>query len=407
MDREVTDLGGGFTARRLSLDQYRAACARLEGRIFGGGWGYAFGPPHKSSPPLGESLSWGLFAGDELIGWSHAHQRDERTVYMADSGVLPEHQGRGLYTRLLPHLLAAFQAAGYTLVQSHHRATNNRVLIPKLRAGFYLQGLNLYEGGLNVALTLSLDPVYRDAMHVRSGFRAAHGETARRLGLPIPPPAGRTPVPSLPMPGGEGEDTDLGDGYVLRPVPYEVYYGLYTRLEAAAYHSVSLNWPTPARLNPPETPRYAWLVGHAGEVVGWQYSRQWDARTAYMVNTALLPAHRGRGLYARLLPPVLGALQDRGYDRVRSHHHATNTAVLVPKLRAGFRIQGLTVDDHGVMAVLMYSFGPLYRAYMDVRSGMRPPLDEVARALGLTPAVRPGASAPADRSCGPDGASPA
>ncbi|MFC6665076.1 hypothetical protein ACFP9V_06695 [Deinococcus radiopugnans] len=118
-------------------------------------------------------------------------------------------------------------------------------------------------------------------------------------------------------------------------------------------------------------------------MVGWQSSRQWDARTAYMVNTGLLPAHRGQGLYTRLLPPVLAALGARGYALVRSHHHATNNAVLVPKLRAGFRVQGLQVDDHGVMAVLIFSFEGLYREYMDVRSGLKRPAGEVARALGL------------------------
>ncbi|MBB6017333.1 GNAT family N-acetyltransferase [Deinococcus radiopugnans] len=383
MDRAGLDLGGGYRARPIALDTYRAACARLEGQIFGGGSLYDFDPPSKAPPPPGETFAWGISTGEDLIGWSFAHQKDERTVSMADTGILPEHQGRGLYTRLLPHLLDTFRDAGYTLVQSHHRATNNAVIIPKLRAGFFIQGLNLYEGGLNVALTLSLDRTYREAMHVRSGLRAARGDVAQRLGLSSIPLEETVPSIAVPLPEGQGEDTNLGGGYVLRPVPYEVYYDIYTGLEDAVYSSVSLDWPTPPRLEPPESPRYAWLIGHGGQVVGWQSSRQWDARTAYMVNTGLLPAHRGQGLYTRLLPPVLAALGARGYALVRSHHHATNNAVLVPKLRAGFRVQGLQVDDHGVMAVLIFSFEGLYREYMDVRSGLKRPAGEVARALGL------------------------
>ncbi len=375
------DLGGDYSARPISLGAYRDACARLQGQIFGDGSLYAFGPPVKAPPPLGETLSWGLYSAEELIGWSFSHQKDERTVSMADTGILPEHQGRGLYTRLLPQVLDTFREAGYTLVQSHHRVTNNAVIIPKLRAGFLIQGLNLYEGGVNVALTHSLDDTYRKAMHVRSGFQAARGETARRLGLPSEAQAESAEPPAIPLPAGQ--DTELGGGYVLRRVPYEVYYDIYTGLEDAVYSSVSLNWPTPARLEPPEYPRYAWLIGHGEQVVGWQYSRQWDSRTAYMVNTALLPAHRGQGVYTRLLPPVLAALRAEGYELVRSHHHATNNAVLLPKLRAGFRLQGLQVDDHGVMAVLMLSFGGLYRDYMDVRSGLKRPTGEVAQALAL------------------------
>ncbi len=383
MDGGGIDLGGGYSARPILLETYRNACTRLEGQIFGGSSLYAFGPDPKVPPPLGETFAWGIYTAEELIGWSFSYQKDERTVYMADTGILPEHQGRGLYTRLLPHLLDTFRAAGYTLVQSHHRATNNSVISPKLRAGFFIQGLNLYEGGLNVALTLSLDDTYRDAMHVRSGFQAARGETARRLGLPSAPQVESADLPAVPLPEGQGGDSDLGSGYVLRPVAYETYYDIYTQLEDTVYSSVSLDWPASPQLEPPEYPQYTWLIGHQNEVVGWHSSRQWDARTAYMVNTALLPAHRGRGLYSRILPPVLAALEAQGYDLVRSHHHATNNAVLVPKLRAGFRLQGMQVDDHGVMAVLMLSFGGLYHEYMDVRSGLKQPSGEVARALGM------------------------
>nr|WP_246363473.1 GNAT family N-acetyltransferase [Deinococcus budaensis] len=378
-------MGGGYQARPITLDTYRDACARLEGRIFGGTWLYAFDPPAKAPPPLGESFQWGLYHGQDLIGWHHAHQRDERTVYMADTGLLPEHQGRGVYTRLLPHLLDAFHAAGYTLVTSRHRATNNRVIVPKLRAGFFVQGLNLYEGGLNVALTLSLDPAYREAMHVRSGLRQATGEAARRLGLRVagPPERAGPEVPRLPLPPAEGEDLDLGGGYTLRRVSNAVYREIYARLEDAAYDTVTFDWGETPGLTRPGHPAFAWLIGHAGEVVGWHSARQWDERTLYMSNTALLPAHRGRGLYTRLLPALLATFEGEGYTLIRSHHHATNNAVLVPKLRAGFRLQGLEVNHHGVMAVLVYSFGGPYREYMDLRSGLMGPKGEVARRLGL------------------------
>lgn len=372
------DLGDGYTARPISLGTYRDACARLEGRVFGSGSLYAFDPPTKVPPPLGETLSWGVYHGEELVGWHHARQRDERTVYMADTGFLPEHQGRGLYTRLLPHLLDAFRAAGYTLVTSHHRATNNRVIVPKLRAGFFLQGVNLYEGGVNVALTLSLNETYREAMHVRSGWRGARGEVARRLGLNLEDGAEAPAAPAshVPLPDAEGEDLDLGGGYTLRPVSNRVAWEVADALEARAYDTVSFDWGAPASLDLPQGRRYAWIIACEGEVAGWQVSRQWDARTAYMVNTALLPGHRGRGVYTRLLPVVLGALQAEGYSLVRSHHHATNNAVLVPKLRAGFVVSGLETDHHGMMAVLIHPFDPVYREYLDVRSGLTRPAGE-------------------------------
>lgn len=381
---QVIDLGGEYAAHPVSVGEYRSACIRLEDRIFGGNWLYDFGPPSKSPSPLGESFTYGLYAGDELIGWHHSHQLDERTVYMADTGILPEHQGQGIYKRLLPHLIETFRGAGYTLVQSHHRATNNRVIIPKLRAGFVIQGLNLYEGGLNVKLDCSLDDAYREAQHVRSGFKQAHGEAARRLGVEaLEPPAASTEFPDIALLETDEHAVDLGGGYELHRVPGEVYGNVYGLLEDTAYSSVSLDWERPAPLPIPEVPRYTWLVTHDGLVAGWQFSRQWDSRTAYMVNTAFLPGHRGKGLYSRLLPIILEALKAEGFDIVRSHHHATNNAVIIPKLRAGFRFQGLQVDDHGVMAVLNYSFDDVYREYMDVRSGLKKPQGEVARRIGL------------------------
>lgn len=385
MDGGVISLGDGYEARPISYGTYRDACARLEGRIFGGNWGYAFDAPSKSPPPLGETFQWGLYQGDHLIGWHYAHGRDERTVYMADTGLLPDHQGRGLYSKLLPHVLKVYQDAGYTLVTSHHRAMNNRVIIPKLRAGFFLQGLNLYEGGLNVTLTLSLDGTYREAMHIRSGFRQAAGEAARRLGLSLVEASEEAPgvTPHVSLPDAEGEELELGGGYTLRPVSNSVAWEVADELESLAFESVSFDWPAPAPLAPLQGKRYAWIIAHGGEVAGWQISRQWDARTAYMVNTALLPGHRGRGVYTRLLPPVLAALRAEGYSLVRSHHHATNNAVLVPKLRAGFRVQGLEVDHHGAVAVLIHAFDDLYHEYMDVRSGLTRPKGEVARRLGL------------------------
>lgn len=379
----MIDLGGDYSARRISEGEYRQACAQLEGQIFGGNWLYDFGPAAKTPPPLGETFAWGFYAGEELIGWQFSNQTDERTVYMADSGLLPAHQGKGLYTRLLPHVLDTFRAAGYTLVQSHHRATNNRVITPKLRAGFVIQGMNLYEGGMNAALTLSLDPAYAHAQHVRSGLERPRGEGARRLGVPETVSPTSEPVPDLPLPATSGPPADLGGGYALHPVSYQTYLEIYAQLEHHAYATPSYTWGRAAPLPPVSTPRYAWLIAHGGTVAGWQLSRQWDARTAYMVNTALLPAHRGHGVYSRLLPHVLAALRAQGYDLVRSHHHATNNAVILPKLRAGFLLQGLQVDEHGVMAVLMHSFDSVYREALDIRSGLRRPGGEAGRRLGL------------------------
>jgi GNAT superfamily N-acetyltransferase len=204
---------------------------------------------------------------------------------------------------------------------------------------------------------------------------------------------------ALPIPPALGPETDLGGGYSLRPVTNAEAWAMADHLEAKAYQSVSFDWQADAPFALPQGKRHAWLILFAGEVAGWQISRQWDARTAYMVNTALLPQHRGKGVYTRLLPVVLEVLKAEGYTLVRSHHHATNNAVLIPKLRAGFCLQGMEIDHHGVIAVLIYSFDPVYREYMDVRCGLKRAEGEVARRLGM--------DVPEPRPSVPDGSSPA
>ena len=180
----MIELGNGYTAERIPDETYREASTRSERVMYSDTSVYAFDAPTRADVPKGETYSWGIFHGGQLVGWHHAYQYDERSVYMSDSGLLPEHRGQGVYTRLLPSLLEAFRAAGYTLIRSHHRATNNAVIIPKLRLGFFIQGLNLYEGGVNVLLVLSFDESYRAAQRVRSGELQPRGEVARRLGLP-------------------------------------------------------------------------------------------------------------------------------------------------------------------------------------------------------------------------------
>ncbi|ADV66674.1 GNAT family N-acetyltransferase [Deinococcus maricopensis] len=176
---------------------------------------------------------------------------------------------------------------------------------------------------------------------------------------------------------------DLGGGYTLRPAPLEAYLAVYARHEQDVFQTWSYQWDASVPTLP--VPTLTWLVEHEGDVVGWHYARAWDGRTVYMVNTGLLPAHRGRGVYTRMLPPLLDAFRAGGYTLVRSHHHATNNAILIPKLRAGFVIQGLEMDHHGLMAVLMYSFDDAYRAAMSVRAGHARPSGEAARRLGLHP----------------------
>lgn len=120
----------------------------------------------------------------------------------------------------------------------------------------------------------------------------------------------------------------------------------------------------------PKAWRFQWALLYCGEAVGWTYAYQSDHETLYMCNTAIDPAHRGKGLYARIVQEVIGVARAEGFQLITSKHHASNSAVLVPKLKAGFIITGLTLDEkYGLMVLLTYFVDPVRRSLAVRRIG--------------------------------------
>jgi hypothetical protein len=116
------------------------------------------------------------------------------------------------------------------------------------------------------------------------------------------------------------------------------------------------------------------------EFIGWSFGRQESAEKYYMVSTAILPQHQGKGIYSALLPRILRTVQCEGFQIVYSRHVATNNQVLVQKLKAGFVITGIELSDvFGVLVHLSYFFNPIRRKVLDVRVGQARPDAEVKR----------------------------
>lgn len=113
-----------------------------------------------------------------------------------------------------------------------------------------------------------------------------------------------------------------------------------------------------------------WGIRHNRRFIGWTYGFQENAERFYMCNTAIEREHRGKGLYSAMLPHVLRNLGEHGFQVAYSRHAATNNAVIVPKLKAGFHITGMELSDrHGTMVVLSYFFNDLRRQALHFRSG--------------------------------------
>ncbi len=106
------------------------------------------------------------------------------------------------------------------------------------------------------------------------------------------------------------------------------------------------------------------------EFIGWHVGEQYPFGRFYMTNTGILPEHQNKGIYTALLPIVIEMVRERGYQRIFSRHVASNNAVLVPKLKAGFQITSIEIDDQwGVLLHLTYFFNPLRRKALAFRTG--------------------------------------
>jgi GNAT superfamily N-acetyltransferase len=125
-------------------------------------------------------------------------------------------------------------------------------------------------------------------------------------------------------------------------------------------------------------------VFHGEEFVAWHTGNQENAESFYMRNSAVLPAHRGKGIYSALLDELLCRLTSQGFQRIYSRHNATNNAVIIPKLKAGFVITSLEISDaFGTLVHLNYFTNPLRRKVLDYRCGQIRPDDEIRQALKL------------------------
>ncbi len=120
------------------------------------------------------------------------------------------------------------------------------------------------------------------------------------------------------------------------------------------------------------------------EFVGWCWGFQDSAFKFYMCNSAILPDHRKKGLYTRLMNEMLQKATDLGFQEIFSRHTSTNNAIIIPKLKAGFVITAMEVTDvFGVLIHLNYFPNKLRQKMMEYRVGDIKPDAEIKGLLGI------------------------
>ena len=92
-----------------------------------------------------------------------------------------------------------------------------------------------------------------------------------------------------------------------------------------------------------------------GAFVGWCYGDQYDRLTFTMHSSFILPDYRRKGIYSALVEFTLEWAQQKGFVKVVSNHVTTNNSVIIPKLKQGFVISGLNMDERfGMIVNLSY-----------------------------------------------------
>ncbi|HVJ64403.1 MAG TPA: GNAT family N-acetyltransferase [Bdellovibrionota bacterium] len=147
---------GGFTVRASTREEVTAVAEALFERIYPQNGEHArfviTAARREAMKSFYDHYSqlhheWLLFclADGTPMGWMMGEMDNHNTFYMRNTGVLPEYQGQGIYKELLEHMIAYLGELGYERISSHHLVTNNRIIITKLKQGFYFAGLELTE----------------------------------------------------------------------------------------------------------------------------------------------------------------------------------------------------------------------------------------------------------------------
>ncbi len=93
------------------------------------------------------------------------------------------------------------------------------------------------------------------------------------------------------------------------------------------------------------------------EPIGWSFGVMIDPCTFFMSWSGILPAYQRQGIYTTFLKMFLPYLNELGYERVTSNHMVNNRAVLIAKLKVGFYVTGVDLDERfGAQVNLAYLF---------------------------------------------------
>ena len=109
---------------------------------------------------------------------------------------------------------------------------------------------------------------------------------------------------------------------------------------------------------------------HEGRLIAASMSFQASNTELMMGISMVSPEFRGQGLYTMLCERVLEVAKQEGFQSVISKHMITNNAILIAKLKLGFKICGLDVHAvNGTTLNMVYNLNPQMAEALRYRAG--------------------------------------
>jgi hypothetical protein len=191
-----------------------------------------------------------------------------------------------------------------------------------------------------------------------------------------------------------GKEFKLDGGYTIRVMDYESFCKLFNPLREVVFDNIHSLFPKEYlseqeldKCNNLHSSLYKdiyylslGLFDKDDNFVGWSVGSQQSAGIYYMGNSAVLEGHRRKGLYTAMLKASVEILKEKGFQIIFSRHNVTNNHVIIPKLKAGFIISSIEVDDvFGTLVHLRYYPNKTRRKVMDYRCGHEKPDEELKK----------------------------
>lgn len=131
-------------------------------------------------------LCLGIYNGNILVGWCHSYVAEPLVLNLCNAGFLREHfrfiaKNRDLiFNTLISKNINFAKENHLSVIYSLHNTTNNTFIIPLLKRGFTIAGMELSDTyGTLVKLKYFINPKRRKIINYRSGLKAPDGEVKK------------------------------------------------------------------------------------------------------------------------------------------------------------------------------------------------------------------------------------